>query len=548
MTEDEELAASLTVHVGDVIAGKYRLEALLAAGGMGAVFKAHHTILDQSVAIKLMRPELNNRPEPGQRFLREARAAAKITSDYVARVTDVDVLPDQTPFMVMELLHGRDLYDLLRVEGTLPVTRAVDYGCEALAGLDAAHSMGLVHRDLKPSNLFVTRRADGKERVKLLDFGISKVIEEASDLGLKAGATTREGQMLGTPRYMSPEQISDAKDVDLRTDLWAMGLILYEAMTGAYPFQGDTAGAVLGKIFSSDVPSMRNHVPDIPVEVDDAVLSCLSRARERRPASARELLLRLLPFASKRVQAVFGDLSIPPPPPDALPDLEGLSLGLDARDEQPTRGASPQARSPAPGTTPLPELRTPSRDGSTRASAPSAETLASADPGPLVQRRASRSDADRGDVATDPTHLAGPPRTAVTAELTTRSEPPGLPTWKLVAFALAALGIVGGGYFALRSVTPTSPATPAAQPPKPRATGESTSALAATPGPTSTGPEVTAQSAEPTASQIATAHSAAPLTKPALGGPLPSARASTSSSAKPTTSAAGKNPLLDTRD
>ena len=304
MAVDEELAAALPVKVGSVIAGKYRIDALLAAGGMGAVFKAHHEILDKGVAIKLMRPELATHKQIAQRFLREARAAAKITSDFVARVTDVDLLDDKTPYMVMDLLEGEDLAAIMEAQPRLPIAQAVDFTIEALFGLEAAHARGVVHRDLKPSNLFVERLDGGGRRVKVLDFGISKVLGSDDNEGLKAGATTGAGQLLGTPRYMSPEQVASAKNVDLRTDLWSLGMILYEMLVGAYPFEGASAGAILAKIVTAPIPKLGEVFPDAPAELEAVVSRALAKERDDRYASAGEMIAGLTPFASKRVRAM----------------------------------------------------------------------------------------------------------------------------------------------------------------------------------------------------------------------------------------------------
>ncbi|NUO54918.1 MAG: protein kinase [Polyangiaceae bacterium] len=302
--EDDKLSAL----AGTLIAKKYRVERLLAAGGMGAVLKAHHEALDQAVAIKVMRPELADKSEAAQRFLREARAAAKISSDFVARVTDTGTLEDDTPFMVMEFLEGRDLDQLIEAEGRLPIMRAVDYSVQALAGLAAAHAMGIVHRDLKPSNLFLAQRPDGTSRVKLLDFGISKVVDAAGDRALKAGATTSAGAMLGTPRYMSPEQVSSAKSVDLRTDIWSMGLILYEMLTASYPFQGENSGEILAAILTNPVPPVAGLRPDVPDGVAAVVHRALAKSRHERFETAHAMMQALAPFASKRVQALLPDI------------------------------------------------------------------------------------------------------------------------------------------------------------------------------------------------------------------------------------------------
>ncbi len=347
-THDDKLSALS----GTLIAKKYRVERLLAAGGMGAVLKAHHEALDQAVAIKVMRPELADKSEAAQRFLREARAAAKISSDFVARVTDTGTLEDDTPFMVMEFLEGRDLDQLIEAEGRLPVARAVDYAVQALAGLAAAHAMGIVHRDLKPSNLFLAHRPDGTSRVKLLDFGISKVVDAAGDRALKAGATTSAGAMLGTPRYMSPEQISSAKSVDLRTDIWSMGLIMYEMLTASYPFQGENSGEILAAILSTPVPPVADLRPDVPDGVAAVVHRALAKPRHERFDSAHAMMQALAPFASKRVQALIPEnddvASVPTVRADRMLEPTQRSVEAVGSRTAATRIDTPELATPAP--------------------------------------------------------------------------------------------------------------------------------------------------------------------------------------------------------
>jgi serine/threonine-protein kinase len=317
---NDDLLASLPVEPGGVVAGKYRVEKLLAAGGMGAVIKARHEVLNKDVAIKLMRPETTGSVEAGQRFLREARATATLESDYIARVTDVDLLDDGTPFMVMEYLEGRDLSSVLDVHDRIEVRQAVDWTMQVLSGLAHAHAMGIVHRDLKPSNLFLVKRTDGTRRIKILDFGISKVMDEtrADSGGVKAGATTSTQALLGTPRYMSPEQVQSSKNVDGRTDLWALGLILYELVTGTYPFEGESTGAVLANILTSPLSTAHAVRAEVPEAISKVIERCLARQRDDRYSSAREVMEALAPFASKRMQALLLDaedapLTIPPP-------------------------------------------------------------------------------------------------------------------------------------------------------------------------------------------------------------------------------------------
>jgi serine/threonine-protein kinase len=226
------------VQEGEVLAGKYRVERVLGVGGMGVVVAALHIGLDERVAIKFLLPEALGNPEAVARFAREARAAVKIKSLHVARVSDVGVLETGAPYMVMEFLQGQDLSQRVRDHGPLSIQEAVDFILQACEAIAEAHALGMVHRDLKPANLFLTRMADGSPCVKVLDFGISKVTSPSSS-GQDFGMTKTQAVM-GSPLYMSPEQMASSRDVDGRTDIWALGTILYELLTGRVPFLGDT--------------------------------------------------------------------------------------------------------------------------------------------------------------------------------------------------------------------------------------------------------------------------------------------------------------------
>jgi len=214
---------------GTLLAGKYRVEGVLGTGGMGVVVAAHHEQLDQKVAIKLLLPEAAAHPEIVERFAREARAAAKIRGDHVARVIDVGALDDGTPFMVMEYLEGRDLAQELREARPLASTDVAHWILEACEAIAQAHAARIVHRDLKPSNLFLARQLNKSVIVKVLDFGISKSIDP------DAPALTRTTSLVGTAFYMSSEQLTAAKTVDTRADIWALGVIMYELLAGTPP-------------------------------------------------------------------------------------------------------------------------------------------------------------------------------------------------------------------------------------------------------------------------------------------------------------------------
>jgi serine/threonine protein kinase len=240
---------------GEMLAGRYRVERVVGVGGMGIVASAMHVELDERVAVKLMKRETMN-PQSIARFLREARAAAKIKSEHVARVTDVGMLESGTPYMVMELLDGEDLSRLVRERGPLSVPDAVDYVLQACEAVAEAHAMGIVHRDLKPENLFLARKPGGQRVVKVVDFGISKQLTREGEASVDDGAKTRTSAWLGSPLYMSPEQMRSAKDVDARTDLWSMGLILFELLTGRVAFNAPSLVELWGLVMTAPPPPL----------------------------------------------------------------------------------------------------------------------------------------------------------------------------------------------------------------------------------------------------------------------------------------------------
>jgi serine/threonine-protein kinase len=288
------LAERSPVQVGDLVAGKYRVSALIAAGGMGVIVAARHETLGQNVAIKLLVPD-SDHAQKSERFLREARAAAAIESPHVCRVFDCGEHAG-IPFMVMEHLVGHDLAHELRARGPLPSAEAVDLVLQALEGIAEAHALGIVHRDLKPSNLFLSRKPGRPLEVKVLDFGISKLTPafHASD----DEDLTHTEMMLGSPRYMSPEQVQNARGVDARTDLWSIGVILYQLLDGHSPFAGTTMGETIGKVLTHDAPPIQRKRPDVPAGLAAVLDRCLARDRERRYRNVAELALALAPFGS----------------------------------------------------------------------------------------------------------------------------------------------------------------------------------------------------------------------------------------------------------
>jgi hypothetical protein len=277
---------------GTVVAGKLRIERWLGQGGMGTVYVATHVGLDHEVAIKVLDPQLANQPEVVQRFVREARASARLKSDHVCRVSDVGALEDGVPYIEMELLAGEDLGQLIE-RGAIEPQLAADYVLQACVAVAEAHSLGIVHRDLKPANLFVTRRMDGTTLVKVLDFGIATAPSSAE---LKITKTTA---VMGSPGYMSPEHLRSARDVDARSDIWALGVILYEAATGTLPFIAQTITELAVKVVMDE--------PEPLVGVDPAYAAVVARCLQKDPAqryqNIGELALDLAPIAGEHAQA-----------------------------------------------------------------------------------------------------------------------------------------------------------------------------------------------------------------------------------------------------
>jgi serine/threonine protein kinase len=294
MTQDTNLPAP-----GDVLAGKYRIERLIGRGGMGAVFAAQHMLLNQRVALKLLLGELADSKEASARFMNEARAAAQIQGEHVARVLDIGQLPNGAPFMVLEYLEGADLSGVLQQRGPLPVTEVADYALQALDALAQAHAAGIVHRDLKPANLFLTRRHDGTTLVKVLDFGISKNLAASATQGM-----TSTRAVLGSPEYMSPEQLRTPRGVDARTDIWSLGVILYELLTGRMPFTGESLAELFVQILETVPPPVRSIRPDIPAALETVIARCMMRDPAGRYQNVSELKAELMFFASDQARAM----------------------------------------------------------------------------------------------------------------------------------------------------------------------------------------------------------------------------------------------------
>jgi len=479
------------VSPGQILAGKYRIERVLGRGGMGVVVSARHIQLDEQVALKFLLPDALANQDAVRRFEREARAAVKIKSEHVARVTDVGTLESGSPYMVMEYLSGKDLGDYLAHLGPLPLEEAVEYVLQACEAIAEAHSMGIIHRDLKPANLFRIVRADGTPSIKVLDFGISKVQGDH--------AMTQTSSMMGSPQYMSPEQMTAAKSVDARADIWAMGVILLELLSGKAPFDGDTIPELCVAILNSEPPPLSRLRPELPIEVGVIVERALKKNRDDRFANVAEFATAL---------AAYG-------PPGAAVSAERIRRVLGVN---PERGA---------------------------------RTL-------LVGTGSTVDDARPRDRETSATMLAGEGvggSTFLDAS-NTQPHPPAKSSLPLVLAAVGALALVGGGAWMLASpstpaaageaTSPSAPADPpAAQPaaaPAPPPPAPTPAAVAPTPAP----PVAPSAPAEPAPKATVTKKAPRPAgttTSPATTGSSSTPAATTGS--KPSGTAPSKSLFSD---
>jgi serine/threonine protein kinase len=337
---------------GQVLAGKFRIERFIGEGGMGVVCEATHLALDERVALKFLRRQVMQMPDVVSRFDREARAAVKLKSEHVARVSDVGKTDDGIPYMVMELLDGQDLAQMLTERGPLPIAEAVEYVIQACEGVGEAHARGIVHRDLKPENLFVVTRDGGWATVKVLDFGISKaVLVGPSSVDLQSHDTTH---IMGSPYYMSPEQIRSTRTVDHRADIWSLGVVLFELLSGMTAFDEtkDFTGLV-AEILESPHRRLGMFRPDAPPALETVLDRCLEKDRNKRFQNVAELAVALLPFAPRRARvtverttAVTRAAGLITDPSFQLPPSQYPSPPLSSSDSYPT-GPLGMPRAPA---------------------------------------------------------------------------------------------------------------------------------------------------------------------------------------------------------
>lgn len=334
------------VREGEVLAGKYRVERIPGRNGLGVLVQVRHLELGQEVTLKFLVPDACMYPEFVQRFIREARAAVKIQGEHVARVTDVGRLESGAPYMVREFLRGPDLADVLKVRGALPIAEACDYIIQAAEAVAEGHVLGIAHRNLRPTTLVVTRRSDGAPLVKVFDFAAAEALH-VEPFAKRSVALVGTSALLASLPYLSPEQVRDPHSVDFRADVYGLGAILYELLSGVPPFEAESAPALLAMVAADAPVRLRTLRFGLPPALEEAVMRCLEKSRELRFANMSELTAALRPFASAESLASIeriarlarrsarppsvGEASVPSPPMPVVPPpaVSGPSLGFD---------------------------------------------------------------------------------------------------------------------------------------------------------------------------------------------------------------------------
>ena len=425
------------IDAGEIIGGKYRVLRPIGEGGMGIVVAAEHVHVSEPVAIKLLKPDAVTRPEMLARFVREARTAMKLKSEHVVRVFDVDMLGDSRPYIVMELLDGRDLATVIADDGPIAVRVAIDWVLQTCESLAEAHALGVVHRDLKPANLFLTKRPDGSPSIKVLDFGVSKVAWATDDVGattepssdpriaIDAPAQQKPGltntnATLGSPRYMSPEQLRSARDVDTRADIWALGATLFEMLTGRPPFVGATTEEITARIRTANAPALRTLRPAAPGGLEAVLEKCLRKNPDERHVDVSELASALAPFgtdeAARSAVRVRATLGLEAPrrrrrvPRTGVAIATGVialvALAIVGRPRAPATTTTPNASAPIALAIPSTSERVPTVERARAEEAPAPSTS------PATTRarvRGAATIAARPDAALDPVHAFDDP-------------------------------------------------------------------------------------------------------------------------------------------
>ncbi len=345
------LSSGRVFEAGTLLAGKYRVEHVLGRGGMGVVVAALHIHLNQRVALKFLLPEMLQNQGVVERFVREARASAQLRGEHVCRVSDVGTLDSGAPYIVMELLEGRDLSTMITHNGPMPVATAVDYVLQACLGVGEAHSLGVVHRDLKPANLFLTQRPDGTPLIKVLDFGIAKAQADANF------NLTKTSSVLGSPGYMSPEQLRSTRDCDARSDIWAIGIILSELVSGRQPFIGESITELALHIVMDPTPPVMS--VQLPPGFEQVIQGCLAKDPAHRFPDLAKLASALAPYGGPTAAAVATGVARVL---NVSPSVPGMQSPLPAT-IMATTGFPPTTLGAAAGTAHLPPARSGPRWG-----------------------------------------------------------------------------------------------------------------------------------------------------------------------------------------
>jgi serine/threonine protein kinase len=286
------------VNPGDLIQSRYRLIRLLGSGASGAVWHARNELIDRDVALKIMRPDVAEDAVALQRFFNEAKASGRVRSPSIVEILDLGQAEDGSPFLVFELLEGEGLDEKLRREGTIAPEPLLELFVGVAKALEIAHANGIIHRDLKPANIFIGKSSTGQPVAKILDFGISKVFDTGHNFTL-----TRTGTVVGSPAYMSPEQAGGREDIDGRADIWSLGVVMYEGLTGTLPHQAANYNALMVRILTQDTDPVMTRKPDLPPSVCAIVDACLKRERDERTSNSG-LLSKQMDGAMREMKAV----------------------------------------------------------------------------------------------------------------------------------------------------------------------------------------------------------------------------------------------------
>lgn len=349
---------SLPISSGDIVAGRYAVGPVIGSGGAGIVFAAEHLILKKRVVLKFLRNEPASDADMVRRFVREARATAQLRSEHVARVMDAEIIEPTLAFIAMEYLEGRDLSKVVEQDGPLPVEDAVGLMLQACEGIAEAHGRGIIHRDIKPSNLFLTRAADGTQQMKVLDFGLSKIVWSNVSL-------TSENCVIGSPHFMSPEQMRSSRDADARSDIWALGAVLFTLLAGVCPFPGQFLTEVCAAVLSGSSVDLRSIRPQVPEALEAVILRCLSINPQDRFQTVPDLAAALQPFAPSSGSELVARIRRIAEAAEAAPQSEApLSLANHPMAEPPIDAPKPGASvsaavliTPAPRTNPRAFIR-----------------------------------------------------------------------------------------------------------------------------------------------------------------------------------------------